>query len=85
MTACSHSWREVKVGAWGRNLETGTATETMEEHCWLPCSPWFAQFAFLSHPKPTADGGTTHIKHESIKTCLIDESTEQSDGDNPSI
>ena len=46
----SSSLKEVKAGTQHRNLEAGTYTESMEEHCLLTRSLCFAQPTFLYNP-----------------------------------
>jgi hypothetical protein len=46
---------ELKAGA---KPGDKTVTETMEECCFLACSPWLSQPAFLQHPGTPARGNT---------------------------
>jgi hypothetical protein len=44
----------------GRNLETGADAEAMEECCFLACSSWLTQSAFLEIIGHQTRDGTTH-------------------------
>ena len=50
----AHSCGSITKGSQGRNLEAGTETEAMEEHCSLGCFSLLAQPALLSNPGPLA-------------------------------
>ena len=70
--AVSHpnpSWKEVRAGTQGRNLEVETEADAIQESCF-----WFSQPAFLYTSEPPAQGwhhpqwyGPSHINHLSRK------------------
>ena len=62
--------REVKVGTWGRNLETGTEVETMEESCLLAFSLWISQIDFSHNPQWAGPSTNNHIKKIPLQDCL---------------
>lgn len=70
----SPSWREVRVGSQGRNLEAGTEVETLEEHCLLSCCGLFCYFSYIARAHLPGHGTTySHLglTHQSfIKKML---------------
>lgn len=68
------------------NLGAGTEAETVEESCFLPCSPWLGQSEFLDHPGPVVQewhhpqcGVPSHINH-SLRKCTYCLTYDRSDG-----
>lgn len=53
------SLKEVRAGNQGRNLETRTEGEAMEECCGFDCFLWLAQPPFLYYPGPPAHHGVS--------------------------
>ena len=55
------TWREVRTGAQGRNLEAGTEAEALKE-CWLPTG----LFSLHSDPNPVPPACGQHPTRQSV-------------------